>query len=52
MRRTVRGTLLVLLCGGCLFQGGCGGIIAPLIFQLGGSLLFRGVLDAILGPAQ
>lgn len=49
MKRTVRGTLLVLLCGGCLLQSGCG-ILGAVIANVLGTQLFGAALNAIFPP--
>ncbi len=50
MRRSIRSILLVTLCGGMVFQVGCLGALAPLAIQLGASILFNNILEAIMGP--
>jgi hypothetical protein len=52
MLRKGRNVAMVVLCGGMLLQGGCAGALLPLLFQIGGTLVFRTVVDAILGPAM
>jgi hypothetical protein len=49
MQRVIRNSLLIVLCGGMMFQSGCWSSVAAIAIQLGGSILVNNLLAALSG---